>query len=358
MSAAPKVARRRVCRAGRGGDVAPRSRHACASRHECPLSALARAPRRKAAPAATAKTPKRRPSGATGGRGECRAVMTRSSSIGVSPEDVLKDCAVGGRAARRPGASGGRGAWRGKGGAERPPMHAWRRLAPVQPGGTRLRSAGVRAAGRSRAVHRPRAANPHCLCATYRSASAAERTAETQRMWRASQSAGSGLRSEVHPATQGARNAPRQVSGRKTLGGLKQIIRRHACWSLAGGIPEARALEDRCCPGRKTQKPGRSPPQDAQRTCRWALDCPALRRSCSCSRGALAARAMRRAAPFQLRAAACAALAALAVAAGPVPLRYDAPLPTVVRVCVEIYPPFVVLRVRCVARMQTTSDLC
>ena len=86
-----------------GADVAPRSRHACASGHECPLPALARAPRRMPRGAA----PPRRQNGAAAAqrarRSECGAAMTRSSSIGVGPtEDVLKDCAVGGRERAEP----------------------------------------------------------------------------------------------------------------------------------------------------------------------------------------------------------------------------------------------------------------
>ena len=111
-------------------------------------------------PGTTTATPERRRGSTTGGRGRCGAVMTRSSSIGQSPtEDVLKDCAVGGRAERRrqTGASGGRLAGCSAGGADRATRHARRRSAPVQRGRARLRSARVLARQRT---CRSRAANP------------------------------------------------------------------------------------------------------------------------------------------------------------------------------------------------------
>lgn len=156
-------------------------------------------------PGTTTVTPERRRGSTTGGRGRCGAVMTRSSSIGQSPtEDVLKDCAVGGRAERRrqTGASGGRLAGCSAGGADRATRHARRRSAPVQRGRTRLRSARVLA--RQRTCRR-RAANPplHASAQALRQIKLPQRRSAGRKrsVCSALRKAGSGLRSEASPAT-------------------------------------------------------------------------------------------------------------------------------------------------------------
>ena len=57
--------------------------------------------------------------------------------------------------------------------------------------------------------------------------------------------------------------------------------------------------------------------------------------------------AMRRAGPAGLLRAVCAVAFAAGATGVHTPLQIDAPLPAVVRVCVMIYPPFVLERVRC-----------
>lgn len=56
---------------------------------------------------------------------------------------------------------------------------------------------------------------------------------------------------------------------------------------------------------------------------------------------------MRRVGPAALLCAACVAAIAAGATGTHTPLQYDAPLPAVVRVCVMVYPPFVLERVRC-----------
>ena len=60
--------------------------------------------------------------------------------------------------------------------------------------------------------------------------------------------------------------------------------------------------------------------------------------------------AMRRAGPAALLRAACVAAIAAGATGTHAPLQYDAALPAVVRVCVMVYPPFVLERVRVALR--------
>jgi hypothetical protein len=55
---------------------------------------------------------------------------------------------------------------------------------------------------------------------------------------------------------------------------------------------------------------------------------------------------MRRAAPARLLRAVVLTALAVATWGTHAPLQYDAPLPAVVRICVMVYPPFVLERVR------------